>query len=165
MKKVGYNPKVFFQTSAPSEAKTFSDAIGIANTNGIFYAVSWSPSAKGPKYPMNQEFLAAYKKKYKGQLPAEDAADAFAAAQVLQTAVAKVGKIDQDAIKDYLHSKPVRTILGPLSWESTGAPRQAFFLAQWQCSPAGSTKCASQIVAPKIVATTKTIVFPKPKWK
>jgi branched-chain amino acid transport system substrate-binding protein len=165
MKKVDYNPKAFFQTSAPSESKTFSDAVGLANTNGIFYAVSWSPSAKGPRYPMNPEFLAAYKKKYKGQIPAEDAADAFAAAQVLQTAVTKVGKIDQDAIKDYLHSKPVRTILGPLSWDATGAPRQAFFLAQWQCNPSGSTKCASQIVAPKIVATSKQVVFPKPEWK
>jgi len=163
MKKVGYSPKALFQTSAPSEAKTFSDAVGIANTNGIFYAVSWSPSAKGSKYPLNQEFLAAYKKKFKGSIPAEDAADGFTAAQVLQTAVTKVGKIDQDKIKDYLHSKPVRTILGPLSWDANGAPRQAFFLAQWQCS--GGTKCASQIVAPKIVATTKQIVYPKPTWK
>jgi branched-chain amino acid transport system substrate-binding protein len=165
MKKVDYNPRALFQTSAPSESKTFSDAIGLANTNGIFYAVSWSPSAKGPKYPLNPEFLAAYKKKFKGQIPAEDAADAFAAAQVLQTAVTKVGKIDQDAIKDYLHSKPVRTILGPLSWDSTGAPRQAFFLAQWQCNPPASTNCASQIVAPKVVATAKSVVFPKPEWK
>lgn len=162
MKKVGYSPKALFQTSAPSESKSFSDGIGMANTNGIFYAVSWSPSAKGPKYPLNQDFLKAYKKKFKGAIPAEDAADAFAAAQVLQTAVQKVGKIDQDAIKDYLHSKPVRTILGPLSWDATGAPRQAFFLAQWQCTTA--TKCASQIVAPKIVQTSKKIVFPKPAW-
>jgi branched-chain amino acid transport system substrate-binding protein len=157
MKKVGYNPKVLFQTSAPSEAATFSNAIGLANTAGIFYAVSWSPAAKGPRYPLNQEFLAAYQKKFKG-LPAEDAADAFAAAQVLATAVTKVGKIDQDAIKDYLHSHPVRTILGPLSWDATGAPRQAFLLAQWQ-------KGKSQIVAPKLIATSKTIVFPKPNWR
>src|SRR3954470_24322311 len=115
MKKVGYSPKALFQTSAPSEAKTFSDAVGIANTNGIFYAVSWSPSAKGAKYPLNQEFLAAYKKKFKGSITAEDAADGFRAPQVLRTAVTKVGKIDQDKIKDSLHSKPVRTILGPLS--------------------------------------------------
>jgi branched-chain amino acid transport system substrate-binding protein len=159
MKKVGYNPKVLFQTSAPSEAETYSKAIGIKNTEGVFYAVSWSPSAKGKKYPLNQDFLAAYQKKYgKGKIPAEDTADAFAAAQVLATAVTKVGKIDQDAIKDYLHAKPVRTILGPLSWDKAGAPRQAFFLAQWQGGK-------SQIVAPKIVATTKKIVFPKPGWK
>jgi branched-chain amino acid transport system substrate-binding protein len=159
MKKIGYNPKALFQTSAPSEAATFSSAIGLPNTEGIFYAVSWSPNAKGKLYPQNQEFLKAYQAKFgKNSIPAEDAADAFAAAQVLTTAVKKVGKIDQDAIKDWLHGHKVQTILGPLSWDATGAPRQAFLLAQWQ-------KGKSVIVAPKVVAETKTIVFPKPAWK
>jgi branched-chain amino acid transport system substrate-binding protein len=159
MKKIGYNPKALFQTSAPSEAATFSKAIGLANTEGIFYAVSWSPKAVGPRYPLNQQFLKAYQTKYgKGSIPAEDTADAFAAAQVLATAVKKVGKVDQDAIKDWLHSNKVQTVLGPLSWDATGAPRQAFLLAQWQ-------KGASQIVSPKIVATSKKVVYPKPDWK
>jgi branched-chain amino acid transport system substrate-binding protein len=157
-KKLGYNPRILFETSAPSESVLFSQAIGVKNTEGIFYAVSWSPKAKGPKYPQNQQFLAAYRKANQGKLPAEDAADAFAAAQVLETAVRKVGKIDQDKIRDYLHSHPVRTILGPLSWDKTGAPRQAFLLAQWQ-------RGQSQIVLPKVIATTKKIVFPKPGWK
>src|SRR5438874_8713147 len=110
MKKIGYNPKALFQTSAPSEAATFSKAIGLANTQGIFYAVSWSPKAKGSRYPLNQAFLRAYRKKYGARsIPAEDAADAFAAAQVLGTAVKKVGKIDQDAIRNWLHSNKVQT--------------------------------------------------------
>jgi len=159
MKKIGYNPKALFQTSAPSEAATFSKAVGLANTQGIFYAVSWSPKAKGGRYPLNQAFLRTYRKKYGAKsLPAEDAADAFAAAQVLGTAVKRVGKIDQNSIKDWLHSHVVKTVLGPLSWDSTGAPRQAFLLAQWQ-------RGTSQIVAPKFAATTKKIVFPKPRWK
>ncbi|MGZ8715580.1 MAG: amino acid ABC transporter substrate-binding protein [Gaiellaceae bacterium] len=159
MKKVDYNPKALFQTSAPSEAAAFSSAIGLPNTEGIFYAVSWSPSAKGAKYPQNVDFLRAYRAKYgKTAVPAEDTADAFAAAQVLATAVKKVGKIDQDAMKNWLHAHPVRTILGPLSWDSTGAPRQAFLLAQWQGGK-------SQIVGPKVVATSKKLVFPKPNWK
>jgi len=159
MKKIGYNPKALFQTSAPSEAATFSKAVGLANTQGIFYAVSWSPKAKGGRYPLNQAFLRTYRKKYGAKsLPAEDAADAFAAAQVLGTAVKRVGKIDQNSIKDWLHSHVVKTVLGPLSWDATGAPRQAFLLAQWQ-------RGTSQIVAPKFAATSKKIVFPKPRWK
>ena len=157
-KKLGYNPRVLFETSAPSESSLFSKAIGVKNTEGIFYAVSWSPSAKGKSYPKNQEFLKAYKKRFQGKLPAEDAADAFAAAQVLETAVRKVGKIDQDKIRDYLHGHAVKTILGPLSWDSRGAPQQAFLLAQWQ-------RGKSQIVLPKVIATTKKIIFPKPNWK
>jgi branched-chain amino acid transport system substrate-binding protein len=158
MKKLGYSPPVLFETSAPSEAALFSKAIGIQNTSGIFYAVSWSPSAKGRLYPQNQEFLRAYRKRYKGALPAEDAADAFAAAQVLQAAVQKTRSLDNDKLKDYLHSHPVRTILGPLSWDKTGAPQQSFFLAQWQ-------KGKPQIVLPKTIRTSKTIIFPKPGWK
>lgn len=151
--KVDYNPSFLFQTSAPSNSTQYSDAIGIKNTEGVFYAVSWSPETNTP---MNAEFVAAYQEKW-GTLPAEDAADAFAAAQVLQTAVEAVGKIDQTAIRDWLHSNSVDTILGTLSWDATGAPQQAFLLAQWQNGQ-------SEIVLPADLATTDTIVAPKPDW-
>jgi branched-chain amino acid transport system substrate-binding protein len=152
--KVGYNPTYFFETSAPSNSNQFSDAIGIENTEGIFYAVSWHPDTDTP---MNPEFVAAYKAKFDGALPAEDAADGFAAAQVLQAAVEATGGLDQAAIRDYLHANPVDTILGTLSWDETGAPEQAFLLAQWQDG-------TSQIVLPEELATTDTIVAPKPDW-
>jgi branched-chain amino acid transport system substrate-binding protein len=152
--KVGYNPASFFETSAPSNSSEFSDAIGLQNTEGIFYAVSWHPDTDTP---MNAEFVAAYKAKFDGALPAEDAADGFAAAQVLQAAVEATGGLDQAAIRDYLHANPVDTILGTLSWDETGAPEQAFLLAQWQDG-------TSQIVLPEELATTDTIVAPKPDW-
>jgi branched-chain amino acid transport system substrate-binding protein len=152
--KVGYNPAYFFETSAPSNSDQFSDAIGIENTEGILYAVSWHPDTDTP---MNAEFVAAYKAKFDGAVPAEDAADGFAAAQVLQAAVEATGGLDQAAIRDYLHANPVDTILGTLSWDETGAPQQAFLLAQWQDG-------TSQIVLPEDLATTDTIVAPKPDW-
>jgi branched-chain amino acid transport system substrate-binding protein len=154
LQKVSYNPAYFFETSAPSNSDQFSDAIGIENTEGIFYAVSWHHETDTQ---MNAEFVAAYQEKFDGALPAEDAADGFAAAQVLQTAVEAVGEIDQEKIRDWLHANSVETILGPLSWDETGAPEQAFLLAQWQ----GGT---FEIVLPEEVATTDTIVAPKPDW-
>jgi branched-chain amino acid transport system substrate-binding protein len=155
--RVGFNPKVMFQTTAPTETAEFAGAIGKQNANGIMYAISWAARAKGPKFPMNQQFKRAYTKKFH-EPPAEDAADAFASAQVLQAAVKGVGKIDQDKMADWLHSHPVRTILGPLSWDSDGAPRGAFFLGQWQ-------RGAPQILRPKIIASTKKVLFPKPAWR
>lgn len=152
--KVGYNPASFFETSAPSNSSQFSDAIGLQNTEGIFYAVSWHPDTDTP---LNAEFVAAYKAKFDGAVPAEDAADGFAAAQVLQAAVEATGGLDQAAIRDYLHANSVDTILGTLSWDETGAPQQAFLLAQWQDG-------ASQIVLPEDLATTDAIVAPKPDW-
>jgi branched-chain amino acid transport system substrate-binding protein len=152
--KAGYNPKAMFQTSAPSNGDQYSKGVGAANTEGVFYAVSWSPAAK---YPLNQEFVQAYQAKFHG-VPEEDAADAFAAAQVLQAAVQAVGSVDDQAkLSDWLHNNKVQTILGPLSWDERGAPQQAFILAQWQSG-------AAQVVLPQNVATSQKIVFPKPNW-
>jgi branched-chain amino acid transport system substrate-binding protein len=153
--KVGYSPKQLFQASTPSFADQFSNAIGIENTEGIFYAVSYHVDAPTPG---NKEFLAAYRAKYNTD-PPEDAADAYAAAQVLQAAVEAVGSIDdQEALANWLRDNSVDTILGTLSWDDTGAPEQAFLLAQWQNGD-------EEIVLPEDTATSNTIVNPKPAWK
>jgi branched-chain amino acid transport system substrate-binding protein len=154
LKRTGFAPKVIFQTSAPSNGdKYIKDVGGASAGNGVFYAVSWSPDTN---YPLNQEFVQQYQAKFSG-LPEEDAADAFATAQVLQAAVEAVGSLDQDRISKWLHDNKVQTILGPLSWDETGAPQQAFILAQWQ-------DAQSRIVLPREVANTDTIIFPKNGW-
>ena len=155
LKQLGFSPKVLFQTSAPSNAGQYSDGVGAANTEGVFYTVSWNEKAKTP---LNEDFVAAYGKAYNGETPAEDAADAFAAAQVLQAAVVAVGKIDQKALADWLHANAVETILGKLTWDETGAPQSQFLLAQWQGGKV-------EIVAPADRATTTTVIHPKPDWK
>jgi branched-chain amino acid transport system substrate-binding protein len=155
LKQVGFSPKMLFQTSAPSNAGQYSSGIGEANTEGVFYTVSWNENAKTPK---NADFVKAYAQQFKNEAPAEDAADAFAAAQVLQQAVEKVGSLDQTKISDYLHSNETSTILGPLKWDATGAPQNDFLLAQWQSGKV-------QIVAPKEAATTSKSIPVKPAWK
>ena len=152
--KVGFSPKMLFQTSAPSNSDQYAEGVGEANTEGVFYTVSWSPEAT---YPLNKEFVQRYQQKF-NRIPEEDAADAFAAAQVLQAAVAAVGEIDQDKLADWLHANQVDTILGPLRWDATGAPQSDFLLAQWQNGQ-------SEIVLPQNVATTDSVVNPKPDWK
>jgi branched-chain amino acid transport system substrate-binding protein len=154
LKQLGYTPKALFQTSAPSNAGQYSDGVGAANTEGVFYTVSWNEQAKTP---LNPEFVAAYGKAYKNALPAEDAADAFAAAQVLQAAAEGTKGFDQDKIKDWLHGNEVQTILGPLSWSDKGEPQGDFILAQWQSGKV-------QVVGPADAATSDTIVYPKPPW-
>ena len=153
--KVGYNPKQYFQASSPSFADQYSNGVGAGNTDGVFYALSYHPEAETPG---NTEFLEAFTAKYNAE-PAEDAADAYAAAQVLQAAVEAVGSIDdQKALADWLHANEVETILGTLSWDETGAPEQAFLLAQWQNGN-------EEIVLPEDAATSDTIVNPKPDWQ
>jgi len=147
--KVGFDPKYFFETSAPSFADQFSKGIGEKNTEGIFYAVSWTPEASTPG---NKEFLDAYHKMFGNQVPAEDAADAFATAQVMQAAIKAVGKIDdQLKLADWLRSHTVDTILGPLKWNETGAPQGQFLIGQWQSGQ-------SEIVLPDAAKTADQIV-------
>jgi len=155
LKQLGYSPKQLFQTSAPSNADQYSKGVGAANTEGVFYTVSWNERARTP---LNKTFTALYGRRYGGATPAEDAADAFAAGQVLQAAVGKVGRLDQKALADYLRGHPVSTILGPLRWDARGAPLAKFMLAQWQSGRV-------EIVAPAARATTTHVVNPKPGWK
>ena len=51
----------------------------------------------------------------------------------------------------------MQTILGPLSWNDKGEPQGDFILAQWQSGKV-------EVVGPPDVATTDTIVYPKPPW-
>jgi len=154
LQQLNFSPKMLFQTSAPSNAGQYSDGIGMANTEGVFYTVSWNEKANTPK---NEEFVAEYAKRFDGGIPAEDAADAYAAAQTVQAAVEAVGSLDQDKLAEWLHSNEVETILGPLAWDETGAPTKDFLLAQWQGG-------AVEIVAPEDAATTDTVVAKTP-WQ
>ena len=155
LQQLNYSPKMLFQTSAPSNAAQYSDGVGAGSTEGVFYTVSWHQDAKTPK---NAEFVAGYRQAYQNADPAEDAADAYAAAEVLAAGVTAVGSLDQAKLRDWLHANQVTTILGPLSWEATGEPKGKFLLGQWQGGKA-------QVVAPAEAATTTTIVNPKPGWK
>jgi branched-chain amino acid transport system substrate-binding protein len=155
LKQLDYSPKMMFQTSAPSNAGQYSDGVGVGSTEGVFYTVSWHQDAKTQK---NTDFVSGYKAAYANADPAEDAADAYAAAEVLATGVTAVGSLDQAKLRDWLHANEVQTILGPLSWEATGEPKGKFLLAQWQSGKA-------QVVAPADVATSTTVVNPKPDWK
>jgi branched-chain amino acid transport system substrate-binding protein len=155
LKQLRYSPKIMFQTSAPSNAGQYSSGIGVGSTEGVFYTVSWHQDAKTPN---NADFVAGYKAAYQNADPAEDAADAYAAAEVLASAVTAAGSTDQTKIRDWLHSNTVQTILGPLSWKETGEPNGQFLLGQWQSGKA-------QVVAPAAAATSQTVVNPKPDWK
>lgn len=153
LQQVRFSPKIFFQTNAPGNGNQYSDGVGKAATEGVLYSTSWSESAKTP---VNAEFVQEYRKRFNGP-PTEDAADAFAAGQVLQEAVAKVGRIDQAALADWLRANEVQTILGPLRWAANGEPKSSFMLAQWQDGKV-------EVVSPRQAATTTKVVFPKPAW-
>ena len=153
LQKLNYNPKVLFQTNAPTDEAYPSAIGGAANANGVFTAQSWSATAS---YPGNQGFVQAYTKMF-GAPPTEDAANSYTAGQVLQAAVRAVGSLDQSALAKWLHDNTVSTIVGPLKWDKAGDPEGTLLLSQWQHG-------TLRVVAPASAATTKTILLTKPTW-
>jgi branched-chain amino acid transport system substrate-binding protein len=151
--KVGFDPERFFQTAAPSLGDQYVKAVREGNEEGVFFGTSYHPDVEAEG---NRQFVEAYRAEYGGE-PTEDAADAYASAQTLQAAVEAVGEIDQPAMADWLHENTVETILGPLSWDETGAPQESYLLAQWQNGEI-------EIVLPENLATADAIVDPKPPW-
>ena len=152
MLKIGYTPKMLYQTTAPSLGDQYAKAIGKENTEGVFYAVSHSAKAKTPG---NEQFVAKYRQMFGGTEVPEDAADAYAAAQVLQAAVKAVGGIDDQAkLADWVRNHKVDTVLGPLNWDDKGRPQGKFLVGQW-------LKGVPEIVLPKEAATAPA---PEPRW-
>jgi branched-chain amino acid transport system substrate-binding protein len=129
MLKADLKPTWLYQTTAPSLGQQYADAVGAENTEGIAFSISHAIQAKTPG---NEEFVAKYREMYKGD-PPEDAADAFAAAEVLQAAVEAVGGLDdQLALADWLRNNKVDTILGTLAWAEDGSPTGESLTGQWQ---------------------------------
>jgi branched-chain amino acid transport system substrate-binding protein len=147
--KVGYTPQWLYQTTAPSLGDQYAKAIGKENTEGVFYAVSHSAEANTPG---NEEFVAKYKEMFGGTEVPEDAADAYAAAEVMAAAANGVGSIDdQLKLADWIRSNSVDTILGPLSWNEDGSPKGEFLVGQWQSGK-------PEIVLPDEAATADQVI-------
>jgi branched-chain amino acid transport system substrate-binding protein len=154
LRKADFTPKMLYQTTAPSLGDQYSGAIGEQTTEGIFYGVSHSKEADTPGNP---EFVAKYREMFGGEEVPEDAADAYAAAQVLQAAVDAVGTIERERqleLADWLRENEVDTILGPLSWDDQGRPEGEFLVGQWQSG-------VPEIILPEAAATTEEIL---PGW-
>ena len=153
-KKANVKPELLYQTTAPSLGSQYVDAVGVESTEGIMYGVSHSPEARTPG---NEEFVAKYREMFGGDEVPEDAADAYAAGQVLEAAVKAVGSVSRDdqlALADWLRENEVETILGPLSWDEAGRPQGEFLVGQWQNGK-------PEIVLPEAAATTDEII---PGW-
>ena len=154
LRKANFTPKMLYQTTAPSLGDQYAESIGEQTTEGIFYGVSHSKEADTPGNP---EFVAKYREMFGGEEVPEDAADAYAAAQVLQAAVDAVGTIERERqleLADWLRENEVDTILGPLSWDDAGRPEGEFLVGQWQSG-------VPEIILPDEAATTEEIL---PGW-
>jgi len=125
-----YSPKFVFFSNGPNDPAEFPSKVGAKNVNGIFSTGDWFPDSTSPG---NKAFVAAYVKKYGGDAGSIDptSAEAYAAGQVLQLAVAKTKSLDNGKIISALHSGTWPTVEGVLSWNSVGEPQGSDLLVEW----------------------------------
>jgi branched-chain amino acid transport system substrate-binding protein len=151
MNRANYQPAILYQSSSPTYGQQYLDAVGPENAEGVFFSSSYSALADTTQ---NAEFVKRFEEKF-GQSPPEDAADGFAAGQVLAAAVNGVGSIDdQLKLADWLRGNSVDTLLGTLSWNEDGSPKGDFLVGQWQGG-------VSQVVLPTDVSTSDKIM----RWR
>ena len=151
----GFQPSIAYFTNGPTLPGPFKEALG-NTTEGIFSSISWFSESR--EY-QNDKFVAKFIDVFGGNLGdiPEDAANAFTVGQVLQQAVENIGSIDNAALIEELHQGTYKTIVGPLSFDETGAPQGSFMLLQWQ----GNNFV---IVGPADRAETDPNPPPKPEW-
>jgi branched-chain amino acid transport system substrate-binding protein len=151
LNRANFRPEILYQSSSPTYGQQYVDGVGKENTEGVLFSSSYHVDAdtKG-----NEEFVAKYREIY-GGFPPEDAADGYAAGQVLASVVEGVGSADdQKALADWLRGNNVETVLGTLAWNKDGSPRGEFLLGQWQNN-------VSEVVLPAGAATTDRIT----RWR
>ncbi len=150
-----FSPKFVFFSNGPNDPAEFPSKVGAKNVEGIFSTGDWFPDSTAPG---NKTFVAAYVKKYGGGAGSIDptSAEAYAAGQVLQLAVAKTKSLDNGKIIDALHSGSWPTVEGVLRWNSIGEPQGSDLLVEW-------VNGKLLPVYPKNVALHAPLA-PKPAW-
>lgn len=150
-----FSPKLMFQANGANSPVDFPNNVGASNTAGVMGSADWFP---GSTAPGSAEFTAAYIKAYGGDANHVDdnSAEAYAVGQLVEDVAKKTGKIDNATLISSLHSGTWPTLLGNLSWDSSGAPQGEFNIVQWQHGTLIP-------IFPSSVAKATAIV-PKPNW-
>jgi branched-chain amino acid transport system substrate-binding protein len=150
-----FSPKFVFFSNGPNDPAEFPSKVGAKNVDGIFSTGDWFPDSTAPG---NKAFVAAYVKKYGGDAGSIDptSAEAYAAGQVLQLAVAKTQSLDNGKIISALHTGSWPTVEGVLRWNSIGEPQGNDLLVEW-------VKGKLLPVYPNTIALHAPVA-PKPPW-
>jgi branched-chain amino acid transport system substrate-binding protein len=155
--QVGFQPKVAYFASGPDSASTWLQLLA-GKAEGTITSLDWLQEST---VPGNKEFVDAYLKMFPNKdnvVPAE-AAEAYAAGEVLAAAIKATGGVDNAKLISWLHANKVQSIEGNFGWDAAGRPLGGTFdMIQWQSGHL-------VIAWPADVATNGTKpTIPKPNW-
>ena len=147
LQKSAWTPKAFYASVGPALPRYYQELHSDAEL--VFSSSQWEP---GVVYQPNDKalFLEPFMKKY-AMLPSYQAAAAFAAGQILESAIQKAGSIDRRKVRDMLATMDAVSIIGRYAVDETGKQIKHFpVTTQWQ-------QGKNQIVWPKDLATATPI--------
>jgi branched-chain amino acid transport system substrate-binding protein len=155
--QVGFQPKISYFASGPDSASTWVQLLA-GKSEGTMTSLDWlqESSITGNK-EFTDNYLALFPNKDK-VVPAE-AAEAYAAGEVLSAAIRATNGVDNAKLISWLHANKVQSIEGNFGWDAAGRPLGGTFnLIQWQSGHLN-------IVWPAKVATNGgKPTIPKPSW-
>ncbi|WP_158089410.1 amino acid ABC transporter substrate-binding protein [Magnetofaba australis] len=126
---VKFSPRAYFATVGPA-MESFRERLGAKLAEGVFSSSQWEV---GARYTPNDEeiFLHPFIERF-GVTPSYQAADAFAAAQILAYAIRKTGSIERPALRDQLAKMNAVSIIGHYGVDRNGMQIKHFSLTtQW----------------------------------
>lgn len=129
MAEIGWTPRAYWASAGPVIG-AYRDILGEA-AEGSFSSTQWKYYPKLP-YPGSKEFYQKFKHDYAIE-PSYHAATAYAAGNLLKTAIEHADSLEREKVRDQLASMDLMTMLGRYGVDSTGVQIRYFHLIiQWQ---------------------------------
>jgi len=145
---INWYPKAYYASVGPVTQKYYDNL----NTEAelTFSSSQWEPYGLAP-YPGAKEFSNNFFKQYQVD-PTYHASSAYAAGQILETAIKKAKSFDRDKVRDILSSLDTITIMGRYGVDSLGVQiRHLSLVIQWQNGK-------KEVVGPEEIKTVDAII-------
>lgn len=129
LKLIGWTPEAFFASVGPTLDQY--EQLLRGDAEGVFATSTWE-AREELKYPGSADFLHEFVRSY-DEAPSFIGAQAYAAGQILERAVAKAGGIDRRALREALSQLDTEVIIGRYAVDQSGLLIKRFpLLIQWQ---------------------------------
>ena len=148
LNNIGWYPKAYYASVGPVTQKYYESLKNDAEFT--FSSSQWEPYGLAP-YPGAKEFSDNFFKRYKVD-PTYHASSAYAAGQILETAIKKAKSLNRDKVRDILSSLDTITIMGRYGVDNFGVQiRHLSLVIQWQNGQ-------KEVVGPENIKTVDAIL-------
>jgi len=145
LKQIGWYPKVYYAAVGPA-LQVFHERLG----HDADYTFSSSQWERHNRLPGSQAYYKAFVKAY-GVEPSYQAANAYAAGELLEKAIKKAGSLDRRKIRDILSAMDTMSIIGRYGVDKAGRQIKHFpLIIEWQ-------RGKKEIVWPEDLRTAKPL--------